>query len=96
MTRVCSVCFERKSWSEFWAAAKWPDGSTRRPQYRCKECIKAAKRRRRREDPAWAQEVNRRDWQRIKADPEQLARRRELTRENGQVFRVRQREQRTA
>lgn len=89
MRKWCSGCQERKPWGEFWAAAKWPDGTMRRPQSKCKECVKAARRRRRREDPEWALAENRRDWERTKANPDRLARRRELTRENSTSLRRR-------
>lgn len=78
----CSHCQQSLPWSAFWAKAKWPDGSMRVPQSWCKECVKARRRERRRENPEWAREINRRDWERIKANPDQLAHRRELTREN--------------
>lgn len=89
---ICSRCRQRLPWSAFWAKAKWPDGTMRRPQSHCKECVKARLRERRAQDPEWAREVNRRDWERIKADPEKLARRRELTRENLVVHRLRRKE----
>lgn len=39
-TKVCTRCPERgpQPWSNFHATAKWPDGSMRRPQSRCKLC----------------------------------------------------------
>jgi hypothetical protein len=67
-----------------------------RPQARCKECVKEVLRQRRADDPAWARRVNKADWQRIKADPDKLAARRELTRENGVVLRRRRAEERRA
>ncbi len=89
---TCARCSQRVPWSAFHAKAKWPDGSMRRPQSWCKECVKARRRERRRDDPDWARDLDRRDWQRIKSDPEKLARRRELTRENLVVHRLRRKE----
>jgi hypothetical protein len=91
MTKFCPHCQTRKPWSEFYAAAKHPDGSMVRPGAYCKPCVAARRRERRRMDPEWARAVYRADWQRIKADPEKLARRRELTRENKAVWRERRR-----
>ena len=92
LTRRCSSCGVAKTWGEFWAAAKWPDGTMRRPQAHCRDCVKARRRDRRRRNPEWARAQNQREWQRIKADPDKLAKRRELTRENGRVHRLRQQE----
>lgn len=89
MTKICAHCNERKPWAAFQAAARWEDGSMRRPGSYCTPCIALRKRERRRADPEWAKRLDRQDWQRIKADPEKLARRRELTRENGIVHRRR-------
>jgi hypothetical protein len=35
---VCKDCGESKPWTEFWPAAKWPDGTMQRPQSYCKAC----------------------------------------------------------
>lgn len=88
----CASCCQRLPWTSFWARSKWPDGTMRVPQSHCRDCVKARRRTRRHEDPAWAREQNRREWQRIKSDPEKLAKRRELTRENLIVHRLRRRE----
>lgn len=90
---TCTACDTPKAWTEFWAAARWPDGTMRRPQSHCKDCFKAARRKRRRDDPEWARDINRKDWQRIKNDPVMLAKRRVLTRENSHIYRLRRREQ---
>jgi hypothetical protein len=92
LSKPCGRCNEPKTWSEYWAQTKWPDGTMRRPQAWCKECVKEQRKERRRMDPEWARAVNKADWARIKADPEKLDKRRELTRENGIVHRLRQRE----
>lgn len=92
LRRSCGACLAVKPWTEFWAAAKYPDGTMQRPQSHCKDCVKAARRRRRREDPEWARAQYKADWQRIKANPDQLAKRRELTRENSRVHRLRAKE----
>lgn len=89
LRKWCAGCEQDKPWADYWTAAKWPDGSMRRPQAKCKECVKAARRQRRREDPERARETDRRDRERIQADPERLVRRRELTRENGVAHRRR-------
>lgn len=89
LSRLCSVCGHTKLWSAFWAAKKHPDGTMQRPQSRCKECVKQARRERRKSDPEWARKVDAADWKRIKDDPDKLALRRELTRENGAIHRRR-------
>lgn len=85
----CTACQRSLPWTDFWAKAKWPDGTMRVPQSHCKDCVKERRRQRRVDDPVWAREQNRRDWQRIKSDPDKLAKRRELTRENSVVLRRR-------
>lgn len=89
MTKLCAHCGETKPWDAFQAAARWEDGTMRRPGSYCTPCIAERKRERRRRDPEWGKRVDRRDRERINADPEKLARRRELTRENGIVHRRR-------
>jgi hypothetical protein len=89
MTKLCAECRQSLPWVEFWAAAKWPDGSMRRPQSYCKDCVKARRRARRETDPEGARAVDRRDRERLRADPEQAARRRETQRENSASHRRR-------
>ena len=90
--KQCSVCGLVKPWTDFWAAAKLPDGSMARPQYRCKECVKADRRDRRRANPETFRERDRRDWRILMRNPGRRARRRETQRENSAAFRVKQRE----
>lgn len=93
LKKWCPACKSDKPWKGFWAAARWPDGTMQRPQYRCKECVKQALRQRRKDDPEWARDLNKREWQRIKEDPEKLAHRRRLTRENSVAMRRRRAEE---
>jgi hypothetical protein len=90
---TCSRCQELKPWLDFWAKAKWPDDTMRLPQSWCKDCVKAERRQRRKKDPEWASRQDKANWQKIKADPVKLAKRRELTRENGRVHRLRKAEE---
>lgn len=94
--RRCGACGLTKPWTDFWAAAHWPDGTVRRPQSRCKDCVKARKRHLRRQDPERARARDRQDWQRLMADPARRARRRETQRENSSAFRRKQAEERAA
>lgn len=89
LSKWCPHCQRLRPWSEFQAAARDENGDMIRPGAYCKPCLAARKRARRKIDPEWAKQTDRADWQRIKANPEKLARRRELTRENGTVYRVR-------
>lgn len=52
-SRVCTRCGERKPWSEFYAKVKWPDGTTRQPQSRCKRCFAEIHAQRKRDNPEW-------------------------------------------
>src|ERR1700755_2485138 len=94
--KKCSVCLVVKPWSDYWAAARWPDGSMQRPQYRCRECVRANRRARRAADPETFRKRDQRDWRKLMADPERRARRRETQRENSVAFRLKQREERRA
>jgi hypothetical protein len=89
----CSVCLQLKPWTDYWAAAKNPDGTMARPQYRCKECVKADRRARRRVYPELFRARDRADWRKLMADPERRVRRRETQRQNSATFRAKQREQ---
>lgn len=93
LSATCSRCQESKTWLDFHARSKWPDGTMRAPQSWCKNCVKARRKQRRKDDPEWARAINQRDWQQIKADPVKLAKRRELTRENSRVHRLRKAEE---
>lgn len=93
LSAICSCCREKKTWESFWAKAKWPDGTMRTPQSWCKNCVKTRRKQRRKDDPEWARQQYQREWQQIKADPVKLAKRRELTRENGRVHRLRKSEE---
>lgn len=90
-TKTCSVCFELKPWSAYWAAARWPDGTMQRPQYRCKTCVKADRRARRAENPELFRRRDQRDWKALMANPDRRARRRETQRESSATFRAKQR-----
>lgn len=87
LTKVCARCREPKTWAEFCAKTKWPDGTMRQPQSRCNACLAAVNRERRRSDPEWAGRIDRRNWERIQADRAKAARRRETQRENSVAFR---------
>jgi len=89
LRKPCSMCRRDLPWSAYWAAVKCADGTMRRPQARCKECVKATRREQRQADPTRAREIDRRDRERIREDPEKAARRRELQRENSTVHRRR-------
>jgi DNA-binding transcriptional ArsR family regulator len=98
-TRQCTgPCGQRKPWTEFHAAARWPDGTMRRPQSRCKACAaearKQALRRTRRDDPEAARARDRREWKAIQASPDRARKRRRLQQENSSAFRERQRQPR--
>lgn len=91
LVKRCTKCGEDKTWLDFHARVKWPDGTMRRPNSWCKECVNAYWRERRADDPEWARELNRRNWQRVKNDPELLAKARERVRENSRVYYLRRR-----
>lgn len=40
--RCTGSCGLEKPWSAFYAKEKWPDGTMRRPQSRCMDCMRAA------------------------------------------------------
>lgn len=91
LKKLCTRCGEVRSWLDFQARTKWPDGTMRRPNSWCKACIAAYWRERRRNDPDWARELNKRQWQKTKADPALLAKARERVRENSRVYYLRRR-----
>lgn len=73
MKKRCTRCKEVKPWGAFYAGKKWPDGTMRVPQSRCKECmaeIQAEQRPRnsvqREKHKLW----QRKAYQRWKLDPE--------------------------
>lgn len=82
--KTCAGCAVTKPWSEFWAKAKWPDGSTRQPHARCKDCWREMSRERQRlrrlNDPEGVRALDRARYHRNKRDREWLARRREIVR----------------
>lgn len=88
-TSWCTRCEEWKPVGDFSPKTRHPDGSYATVLSRCKPCLAELSRIRRREDPEWARATYRRDWQRIRTDPEKLARRRRLTRENSVAYRRR-------
>lgn len=67
-------CGQRLPWTEFYAAAKWPDGTMRRPRHMCKACDKAYRAEHARKHPEQAQASRKRYWQaeaqRRREDPE--------------------------
>lgn len=74
--KVCNRCGVKKGWSEFYAKVKWPDGTMRRPQSRCKACFHEL-------TVEWEQAnrdkkraAARRYREKMKGDPERLAARR--------------------
>lgn len=40
LKKACSRCKEEKTWREFYAGKKWPDGTMRFPQSWCTACMK--------------------------------------------------------
>lgn len=71
--KICTRCGERKPWSQYYAAARWPDGTMRRPGSRCKECDLARLRQRDKENPE-AKRTRQREWARKQwQDPEARA-----------------------
>lgn len=92
-TSWCTRCQKRKPITDFSPRTRHADGSYATVLSRCKECLAELARNRRKEDPEWARAVCRRDWRRIKSDPEKLAARRVLTKESKAALRQRRREQ---
>lgn len=70
----CAAQGQPQPWSNFYAAAKWEDGTMRRPQARCKKCMAIFARRYQRarvvNDPEACHRENAARWQSIKNDPE--------------------------
>jgi hypothetical protein len=62
----CPLAGQRQPWSNFYAAAKWPDGTMRRPQSWCKACANAASK----ANPEPRRRYDRRRYARIRKDPE--------------------------
>lgn len=83
-TKVCAKCKARKPWSEFWAKAKWEDGTMRQPHARCKDCWRERTRKRARDrrqrDPDTVRAADRERYRRNRRDPDWAARRRVITR----------------
>lgn len=70
----CSRCQVVKPWHEFYAQRKWPDGTMRVPQCRCKQCAREVRAEQKRADrianPEKWQARASRLWTQIKADHE--------------------------
>lgn len=59
-------CGLKRPWSDFYAKVKWPDGSTRQPQSRCKECMATMQR----EHPESKRKYDRKRYRRVRNDAE--------------------------
>lgn len=88
----CTHCATWKPLDAFSPKTRHPDGSYATVLSRCKACLAELRRLRRREDPEWARREDRRNWERLQADPVKAAARRELQRENSAAFRAKQKE----
>lgn len=77
MRKRCARCEVKKPWDDFYARTKWPDGTTRQPQSRCKECVKAVRAEQKRADkakrPAVWRRRNHRWYAAVRKDPERYA-----------------------
>lgn len=62
-TKRCPHCKTRKSWSEFAARTKWPDGTMRCPQSWCRACQAS-----RPQDAASRRRANAKYWEKFKQD----------------------------
>lgn len=69
--KVCSRCKAKKPWSAYYAKTRWPDGTMRQPQSRCRECMATVSR----EHPEWRRKHDRKRYKRTREDPEAWAQR---------------------
>jgi len=85
LAKRCTRCLETKPLECFHAAVKWPDGTMRRPQSRCKDCNRELNLERyhalRRNAPERLREAWRRKYRSLRADPERWAARNAYERE---------------
>lgn len=73
LRKRCSRCSKVKTWREFNAREKWPDGTMRTPQGYCKPCQRLALAEWRRTNPEATRRLDRKAHARIMADPERRA-----------------------
>lgn len=57
LTKRCTACRQSKPWREFYAAKKWPDGTMRVPQSRCKKCAHAIRHMQRKQPTQWTRHL---------------------------------------
>lgn len=85
--KTCTRCGHDKPWGDFHAAAKWDDGTMRRPQSRCKDCLLKANNERNSELSRTAKGRRklrarwRRKYRALRADPERRSTRNAYERE---------------